>query len=231
MDILSARSALLVAMALVLGLVLGGMGPRAENRALRVQLSAAEASPCDPQTLGNEMAKIFAGRPWVPPTAAPKEPRAPVVAPPPAAEEPVVVWVDDETEPQPDADFIPEGPEAIQDAMALRRTQAMAVIVEDADPDDAQLASIDAAIDDMNDSLFDIAEGFVDPIVAGIEPTRRETMEFAADTLEVLLSAEDRMRESLTDDQLDRLDPDATDALSHVDPAIVDVLMDLDPER
>ena len=102
-----------------------------------------------------------------------------------------------------------------------------ASLIEDAAPDDAQLASIDDAVGDMNDALYGLAEDFAERVRTGEEPTRREAMEFAADTLDVMLTAEDRIVDSLDDDQLADVDPGVHDPFSWVDSSIVDVFMDL----
>ena len=53
-------------------------------------------------------------------------------------------------------------------------------------------------------------------------------MEFAADALDTLLAAEDAMRGSFDEDQLDGLPDSAVDPFSYVDPDIVDVLAQLE---
>jgi hypothetical protein len=52
-------------------------------------------------------------------------------------------------------------------------------------------------------------------------------MEFGADALDVLLSAEDAMRNTLTPAQRAAMDEEALDPLSWIDPSLLDVLAGL----
>ncbi|MFT4624672.1 MAG: hypothetical protein ACI8PZ_003331 [Myxococcota bacterium] len=232
------RELLIAAGALVLGLMLGGLGPRAEVRSLQVTLDACEQRPCSPEDLGQDLARMFAGRPFAGDDSRPSAPR-PVPRPELEAEAPdddgpppMKAPRDDEDPPQEigfdEAGLADGGTDAMREVMELRRRQVRAALLEDAAPDDVQLAEIDAAVGDMNDELYAIAEDLAAQVRQGVRPSRRETMEFAADTLDVLLTAEDRMLNSLDDDQLDALDEGAHDPLAWVDPGLVDVFLELD---
>ena len=113
-------------------------------------------------------------------------------------------------------------------ALELRKAQSRAALIEGADPDEDQLQDIDDAVAEMNDELMGLAEELVGMVADGDEPTRRDAMEFAADALDSLLTAEDRMRESLDPDQLDDLDEETLDPFSHVDPELMDILLELE---
>ena len=243
MRALGVQGLLVAACAFLLGLMLGGLEPRANARALQVKLEACEARPCSPADLGTDLARMFAGRAFEP-TATPaapqpsprpraqvettdEAPRGPALVTP-VPVEPRVEVVRPDTE---DGDATDRGPardvDAMRDMMNLRQKQVRASLIEDAAPDDAQLASIDDAVGDMNDALYGLAEDFAERVRMGEEPTRREAMEFAADTLDVMLTAEDRIVDSLDDDQLADVDPGVHDPFSWVDSSIVDVFMDL----
>jgi hypothetical protein len=216
--------------ALLVGLVVGGLGPRAQVRALEKQL--AEAEECPTSTMGTELANVFRGRPW----DGDRPPPAPAPVPDPVPEAP-------EPEPEEEGGFQitfgddgGEDPESMtkedidqqlvlaREAMELRYAQAREALIQDADPTEEQLAAIDDAMAMMNDDLAALATELTAVINNGEEPTRRETMEFAADTLDVLLGAEDSLTAALSEDQVAELQPESLDPMSYVDPAIVDIL-------
>jgi len=215
--------------ALLVGVVLGGLGPRAKLRALEGDGVAAEK--CERSSVGRQLASAFRGRPWE--ARGDREPEA-RVEPEPAAEptpepdapvEPFRLEIGDEA---PAPEDVEEGMEMMRDAMRLRQSQARAALEEDFDPTDAQWDQIDATIDDMNANLQDLAGELVDTLGAGEEPTRREALLFAADTLDVMIEADDRLYETFTPEQRESMDEDAIDPFAHIDPGIVDIFMELD---
>ena len=52
------------ALSLVLGLALGGLAPRAENRSLRMQVDELKDRECSGNDVGREIAAAFQGEPW-----------------------------------------------------------------------------------------------------------------------------------------------------------------------
>jgi hypothetical protein len=118
--------------------------------------------------------------------------------------------------------------ETARDTMAVRLRQARAALWEDVDPTPQQEQVFDAVIDDMNDRLSTLAEDLIDEVVANGEPGRRESMGFAADALDIFLSAEDAMMNAMTAEQREVVREEATDATAFVDPDIVDILIQLD---
>jgi hypothetical protein len=56
-------------------------------------------------------------------------------------------------------------------------------------------------------------------------------MEFAADALDALLSAEDNMRSAFDAEQLGDVEDSAIDPFSYIDPAIIDILEGLEFEN
>lgn len=219
--------------ALVIGLAVGGLGPRSEARALRAQLD--DAAECKDSAMGSEIANVFRGRPW-----GGDEPRkrvtgtdaGPVPVPideKPPAEDPDpdgfrMEWNSDGDEPE----NMKEGLDLARDAMELRYTQARAALLEDAQPTAEQMEQFDTAMDKMNQDLVGLAEDLVAQVNDGGEPSRHDTMLFAAETLDVLLSAEDNMRDVMSEDQIGSLSDESLDPLSYIDPSIVDVLQTLD---
>jgi hypothetical protein len=194
------RHVLVAAVALAVGLVVGGLRPRAEARRLEADLVELEDQECRP-LLGSELVRAL--RP--PPPATDEAP------PEPEEEEPDDV----------DADDLAEG----RTILAARRAQARAALIEDADPTDEQLDAFDAAVADMNADLRALGEDLLARVREHGEPSRSELYRLAADGLDVVLVAEARILEAFGDADVD---PDALDPLSHLDPSLVDVLVELD---
>ena len=217
---------------LALGLLLGGLAPRSELRDLRAQLDG-QPQKCEKSGIGRQIASAFRGRPWEGGLSDEDRPAAPIDEPVAApSDEPSENKIEfnfgDGEEGRPKPEDIEEGMDMMRAAMQLRKTQARAALDEVADPSDEQWDSIDAAIADMNSDLKMLAGEFVETIGAGEEPTRREAMLFAADTLEVMLEADDRLYESLTPEQIESMDVEDIDPFAHIDPEIVDIFMELD---
>jgi len=232
----------IAAVALILGIVIGGLGPRQDLRAL--ERKVADLTFSEEQcrsTLGADLAAFMrngAGGRSSAPSARPAEPKTnplgdrdpDVLAEenPEAAELAEAIAAEQEAMNEEVAENLENIPseelELARTALELRRAQARAAIVEDARPDDTQMETIDSAVQEMNDSLMGMADELVTMLDSGEEPTRREAMEFAADALDTMLVAEDAMRGALDDDQLDSLDDAALDPFSYVSPDLVDLL-------
>lgn len=228
-----AKHAVAIVLAAVVGIVIGGLPGRDRVRALETQVELLEDRPCD-GGVGRGIAQVFQGRPWEAPGAAPVAP-APspeIVAPEPAEDDDdggpaVVVTVGDDDDEQALSD--PQTIEAMRDAMDARRAQARQALREQAGASDDQLDAIDQVVDDMNAELRTLAEDFVDTVAGtGGEPGRREMMLFAADTLDVLIGAEDQLYSTLEEGQREGLDDEVLDPLSYVDGSVVEVLQELD---
>ncbi len=227
------------AAALVLGLVVGGLGPRQKVRKLQAELDELAAQPCQ-SDFGRDLAMLMGRgtgpqlrRPGVPPPPGERSAEE-ILAEHPGAAEELAELEEAEAEAEEqileelDEEFDPEEVEMLRAALELRKAQSRAALIEGADPDEDQLQDIDDAVAEMNDELMGLAEELVGMVADGDEPTRRDAMEFAADALDSLLTAEDRMRESLDPDQLDDLDEETLDPFSHVDPELMDILLELE---
>lgn len=235
----SAIHMLAAVLALVVGLVIGGLGPRSELRRVEKKLAELEERPCQVRT-GADIAKIFQGRPWEEGDA--RLPKAdPEPEPPPEpAEEPTDGAAVEEEEGGVKVNFDFGGdkgdaePEDVEEAMnlarealELRHEQAMAALYEDAEPTPEQEEKLNAALGRMNDDLIGLAEELREQVELGGEPSRRDAMLYAAETLDVFLTAEDELRGVFTDDQIGNLQEESLDPMSYVDPALIDVLQDL----
>ncbi|MCB9687832.1 MAG: hypothetical protein H6738_19085 [Alphaproteobacteria bacterium] len=227
---------LLAAVALVVGLVIGGLGPRSEARGLREKIDELSSRECaSGSDMGKQIAEVFRGRPLASnlPDVQVEEPA--VVVSEPGSEAPrarrgkrgkgLQIDIDGEEGSEPQT---PEEAVAMaREAMELRRTQARAALSE-AGVSDEQLSSIDAAMDRMNQDLSALTETFVATVQEGGEPDRREMMMFAADTLDVLLEGEDALYGVLDEEQRADIDDAALDPFSYIDGGVVDALMQLE---
>jgi hypothetical protein len=223
------------AVALVIGLALGGLGPRAEIRGLKKQLAGTQE--CETRGVGRELASAFSGKPWEAAldkdeVAALDRVRADDHADDGDEDDPeeggmTVEWTIGD-----DGEFDPEdleqGMQMAKDAMSLRQAQARAALDEQAQPSDEQWDAIDDAMNNMNADLNDLAQEFVDTLVDGEEPSRRDAMIFAADTLDVILEADDSIFGALDSDQRSAVEDEAIDPLAHIDPELLNIFLELD---
>jgi hypothetical protein len=223
------------AVAMVVGLALGGLAPRSEIRSLKSQVEDLQDKDCGTRGVGREIASAFQGEPW---KAALDEDEAAALdrardgqnkAEEPEEEKDGLnfEWkIGDDGEVDPED--LEQGLQMAKDAMAMREAQARAALDEQVQPSDEQWDDIDAALDTMNDDLNALARGFVDSIADGQEPSRREAMMFASDTLDVLLDADDQIWNTLDADQRAAVEDEAIDPMAHIDPALIDIFMELD---
>ncbi len=232
------REIAVAAVALLIGLIAGGVGPRAELTAMMAKVDAVDAERCK-NTVGKDLATFFGGArdggaPLV--GAAPKLAERPTLRQP---TEPEVEAALADLEAEEDAakeeiqdglrDALADGEELglARSALELRRAQARAALVEEADLDPSQTDEVDGVYADMNESLEELAGGMAEMVVGGREPDRREAMEFAAEALDAMLVAEDRVLRLLDAEQRSNIGQDAANPFNHVSPSLIDVLEDI----
>ncbi len=225
----SVQGLLLAAVALVAGLVIGGLGPRQEARRLREALEAAPPAACDDRAeVSRQIAGVFRGRPIedrLPEAGArpdPEEGRRDRVVVQPSAEEGGEGVEGAVVEPQDPEEAV----RLAKQAMELRRAQARQALVE-AGATEEQLSTVDAAMAKMNDQLVELTNEFVASVEEGVEPERREMMLFAADTLDVLITAEESLYSTFDEGVRAELDETALDPFSYVDGRVVEQLVQL----
>ena len=228
----------IAALTLVLGLVLGGLPPRAELRSTQQELEEAQAADGSGQVGGDLALRLGQGAA----APAPRSPQEEALDRPAeiAAEHPEAVELAEEIDAEMEAagDEVATGLEELaasgeeleiaRTALDLRRAQSRAALVEDADPSDEQLEAIDQAWADMNEVLVDLSDELVGMLADGHEPTRRDGMEFAADALDAMLVAEQSIEGLLDAEQLGELEEDALNPFNYIDPGIIDALEGLD---
>lgn len=230
----------IAAVTFVAGMALGGVAPRSQMRHLQDQLAGLSERDCE-SGLSQDLRRLLSGNPMG--VAAPAPTTPPIVVQPPEESEsdppPMkanegvhLEWnTDDDAPDGGPTDDVPDmtalADAGLHDALDLRRTQARARLEETAWPDDGQLAIIDGAYAQMNDDLATIASDFAAEFDPNVQPSRRELMMLAADTLEVMLAAEETVLRSLDDEQFDNVDLESTDPFAHIDPSILNALAEM----
>jgi hypothetical protein len=116
--------------------------------------------------------------------------------------------------------------DALVTAQDLRRTQARAALVEQADPTDDELETFDQTMEAMNDELMGLTEELVQQLESGEEITRHDMMTYAADLLDVMLEADENVA-GVVGEGVD-IDDEAYDPFSYIDPDIISALGELD---
>lgn len=213
--------------ALVVGIVLGAWQPRGELLEARAELDAARARGADCRGNAAESIRsilradpggLEGRRPVVRNTAPTEEPAPEVEAPPEVAgEEPAAP---------------PETPEQVREAMhtALdaRRAQALAALIEQGDLDDAEIDAVESAMADMNRAL----KAEVDRFVADANETgvveRRDLMEFAAESLDIVIAADEKVRATVPAEAYEQIDDAAVDPFSYISGETLDGLTRLE---
>jgi hypothetical protein len=230
----SAKHLLLAAVALVFGLVIGGLGPRSEVRALQARVDELEAAP---RRGGAQVTSLFRGRMWeneASGSPAP-EPSADVVAPSP---EPAAEPSDAEP-PSQVPSSPPSGPgdapplddhaaEQIKEGLQIRRAQAIAALREQAGATEDQMADVDEIVDQMNADLAAVAETWVAATGEG-DLSRRDMMLLASETLDVLIDTEDALYGTFSSEQRASLSEEILDPTAYVDGSVVDRFAELEP--
>jgi hypothetical protein len=228
------------AVALLMGLIIGGVGPRAELTRMMHTVETVDAERCK-NTVGEDLASFFGaakdgGLPLVDLPSSPAPPRKIVLdAPPSETQEALDAMNAEEAAAREqladDARAALENSEELdlaRSALELRRAQSRQALIEQLDPDDEQLDTIEAAYSEMNETLEVFAGGLADMVLSGEEPDRRTAMEFAAEALDAMLVAEDNVLATLDEDQRAEMDVDVINPFNHVSPGLIDSLMELD---
>ncbi len=226
------RTALAAAVTLVIGLVLGGLGPRAEVRRLEAKVfalerAAARRPPAFTQEITDILTRPAANAPVRTPLGTVTDPDdAPARRrdwnKPPRP----VQGVDTDrsrTADRAEGSAEDEALAVVKDTLAVRAAQARAALFQDIDPTPAQMDEIEAAVEDMNDQLYDVTRSFLERAHRDDIYPRRDTMALGADVLDVLVSTEQRILDGLTPGQRANVREEATDPTSFVDPSLLDL--------
>lgn len=104
----------------------------------------------------------------------------------------------------------------MQAALDARRSQAMAALNEQADLSDEQSAAVDSAMAEMNSQLKAEVDALVATANDGDIIARRDIMEFAANSLDTVIAADDKLRDIIPAEVYDTLDTEAVDPFSYL---------------
>jgi len=118
--------------------------------------------------------------------------------------------------------------ETMNTALDARRAQALAALVEQGGLEDAEVAAVTAAMDQMNRELKTEVDAFVDAAVASGEVDRRDVMEFAAGALDIVIAADDRLQKAVPADVYADVDDAAVDPFSYLSGDALDALVRLE---
>lgn len=201
---------------LVLGFLLGRVGPSLENQDLEDQLKEAEARAEKAERKQSPRSLILPGMGEVlPGPAAP----APASGPPDRASEQAegvqdTGGVAEFEGPPPD---MAEQFELAVEAQALRTAQSRAALIEQADLDDAQVAEIDQAMDRMNEELALLGEDLMAVAMSGEEPDPTEMLGLSHDVTGILYEAQLSMEDAVGMDALQDVDPQASQVWNYIE--------------
>lgn len=114
------------------------------------------------------------------------------------------------------------------DSMELRRAQARASVVESLDPTPGQLEDLDQVTEDMNSELIIILETALDKYdEGGGDLSRRDFMVTAVEAMDTILAAEDEMLGTMSGLPVGQLDEAALDPISYLDPMVTELLSEI----
>ncbi|MFT5587560.1 MAG: hypothetical protein ACI9VR_005170 [Cognaticolwellia sp.] len=203
---------------LILGFLLGRVGPSLEKAALEEQLTVAEdrAEKAErkqgPRNLILPgMGEVLSGAPDR--GSAQKDSSQPDGSP--AVQDTGGPGVDPGFEgPAPD---IAEQFELAVEAQRLRTTQSRAALIEQADLDDRQIAEIDSAMLQMNDELALLGEDLMTVAMSGEEPDPTEMLGLSHDVTGILYEAQLTLEDSVGLNTLDGVDPQAAQVWNYIE--------------
>jgi hypothetical protein len=219
--------------ALVAGIVLGAWQPRGELLSMRAELDtlkAAGGKPCRSGAADSIRSILRADPSTFEASGANRKVRN--VGGPDDAE--VAEVAEGEGAPPTDV-ATPEAPanakqlrDTMNTALDARRAQALAALVEQGGLEDAEVAAVTDAMDQMNRELKTEVDAFVDAAVASGEVDRRDVMEFAAGALDIVIAADDRLQKAVPADVYAEVDDAAVDPFSYLSGDALDALVRLE---
>ena len=210
------------AIGVVLGFVLGGIGPRMDLTVLQDKLTATEAELALAQQNGRSgrrpslpvpgMSEMFS-----PPDDDFEEPEDVEAS---TEEGEAEVLVVDTGMPEAFA----AGPEELAeefdlavDAQRLRAAQSRAALAEQADRSDADLDEFDNIVSDMNAELAEYGDVLMDIALSGEEPEAEEMLGLTHEVTGILYDTQTAVNDLVGTDGMEAADPSARQVWNHVD--------------
>jgi hypothetical protein len=224
---------LAIALSLVAGVLVGTMSQRPELRRAEQRIAELEDRDCSRRGIGRGLAAALHGQPraMVEPDQVPEQEDH--------AQDEDAAAEEDAEEITFDFDFGEDGEEFDEEDLAeqldllvtaqdLRRAQARAALVEQADPTDTELIAFDDAITRMNTDLKGLTDELLEQVNTDEDITRHDMMTYAADVLDIMIEADEAIVASLDEDVVQDIEDEAIDPFSHIDPEIISMLGGLD---
>jgi len=215
-----------LAVGVVLGFVLGGIGPRRELASTQAELSAARDQIVELQARQGRRSPLgmlgLGGGGGASPAESEEQAPAPPSTEVPTAEaaapEPVVADVGERPPPpEPQASRDLASFDAAVEAQRIRREQSRAALIEQADLDDQQIAELDAAIAEMNVRFGEMSEELLDLSTMYDDMGSSETLHAVHEVTGVLYDTQVELEAIVGEDQLDAVDPDAREIWNYID--------------
>lgn len=206
-----------VVVSLVVGIVLGGWQPRGELLALRKEADDLRAEARKPCRGGG--ASTLSGIFRVPEGAEddrPTPPRGAGSETPSAPEAPIEGTPSGAPPPGPAPENAEQAMAAMKATLDARRAQALQALTEQGDLSDDQVQAVEQIMDQMNHDLKQAVDQMVEETLAHGEVDRREMLEFGADALDIVLAADDQMRNTLPKEVYEAVDDPSVDPFSYV---------------
>jgi len=220
-----------IVLGLVVGLLIGGVQPRAElaveqEQSARLQDDLVKAQSKAARCSGGGSALLPGIGALLPDRAAP-------------APEPVLIADDDDDGPPPaagDADVIVVGDEegdgevfedadaafdAAVEAQQIRAEQSRAALAEQADLDEGELEEVDQIVGEMNDRLSEYADELLVLAESGDEPSPREVLGLTHDVTGILYESQSALEETVGGDRMPDVDPEASAIWNYLDLGIM----------
>lgn len=211
------------AVGIVLGFVLGGVGPRMDLAVLQDRLTATEAelALAQQQSRGGRrpslpvpgMSEMFS-----PPDDV-EEPEPEDLEAPDEGDGPEVLVVDSgmPREIAPGPEDIAEEFDLAVDAQRLRAAQSRAALAEQADLSDAELDEFDSIVSDMNAELAEYGDILMDIALSGEEPEAEEMLGLTHEVTGILYDTQTAVNDLVGTEGMESADPSARQVWNHVD--------------
>lgn len=204
---------------LILGFLLGRVGPSLEKAELEEQLTVAEERAEKAERKRGPRNLILPGMGEVLPGASERGSAAKKSPQGEGSQEGTL----DTGAPSGEPGF--EGPppdiaeqfELAVEAQRLRTTQSRAALIEQGDLDDVQIAEIDEAMLRMNDELSLLGEDLMAVAMSGEEPDPTEMLGLSHDVTGILYEAQLTLEDSVGLDTLDGVDPQAAQVWNYIE--------------
>lgn len=204
---------------LVLGFLLGRIGPSMENQSLEEQLEQAEERAEKAERKQRPRNLILPGMGEVLPGPGTQE-QAPRSDARPEGDAEGQAELTQDTGggafegPPPD---MTEQFELAVEAQALRTAQSRAALIEQADLDEGQVAEIDQAMQRMNEELALLGEDLMAVAMSGEEPDPTEMLGLSHDVTGILYEAQLSMEDAVGLDTLQEVDPQASQVWNYIE--------------